>query len=227
MALHDSVQVELVNLPESAETDRLEAMVRQQCQLLRVRPELSRRQAPESAGRELILDGAPVDIARLSGLAEPEQGEMLRLRVAQASGLRTILFVCTGNAIRSQIAEGLVNHLFHGEWAAFSAGTMPMGIQKETVKVMREVGVDLSGRFAKSVDLFRECTFDQVVILCSDAGTRCPVFPYAGKVDRMFFDDPLSPDILSGAIFWSLTTQIRGLRKQMQKALVAYLEAKG
>ncbi|MHB8166704.1 MAG: arsenate reductase/protein-tyrosine-phosphatase family protein, partial [Sulfuricella sp.] len=69
--------------------------------------------------------------------AYPERGlsELQRLRTAKSEGLRTILFVCTGNAIRSQIAEGIVNHFFGDKWAAFSAGTMPMGVQKDTIAV--------------------------------------------------------------------------------------------
>ncbi len=161
---------------------------------------------------------------KLTDHAERGLSELLRLRTARSTGLRTILFVCTGNAIRSQIAEGIVNHFFGGKWAAFSAGTMPLGVQKDTIAVMREIDIDLSGQFAKNVDLFKDCAFDQVVILCSDAGSRCPVFPYAGKTDHMTFDDPLSPDILAGAIFFSYKSQLRSLRNQMKKAICPYIE---
>ena len=150
--------------------------------------------------------------------------ELLRLRTAKSAGLRTALFVCTGNAIRSQIAEGLVNHFFGDEWAAFSAGTMPMGVQKDTIAVMREIDIGIEGQFAKDVDLFKDCAFDKVVILCSDAGMRCPVFPYAGETDHMAFDDPLSPDILAGAIYFSYKSQLRSLRNQLRKAICSYIE---
>lgn len=150
--------------------------------------------------------------------------ELLRFRIARSAGLRTILFVCTGNAIRSQIAEGIVNHFYGDKWAAFSAGTMHMGLQQETIAVMREIDIDIYGQFAKNVDLFKDCAFDQVVIICSDAGRRCPIFPYAGKTDHMAFDDPLSPDVLAGAIFFSYKSQIRSVRNQIRKEICAYVE---
>ena len=153
-----------------------------------------------------------------------DQSEVLRCRLARAEGLRTILFVCTGNAVRSQIAEGIATHFFADKWAAFSAGTMPMEIHKDVIKVMKEIGIDLSAKNAKHVDLFKECVFDKVVILCSDAGLRCPDFPYAGKKDQMNFEDPLSL-VLSGGICLSYRSRIRSLRNEIRKAVTDYLGA--
>jgi pyruvate,water dikinase len=149
--------------------------------------------------------------------------ELARLDSAECAGMRTILFVCTGNAIRSQIAEALVNHYFGDRWAAFSGGTMPMGVHKDTIEVMREIGIDLSGQFAKDVELFKDCAFDQVVILCSDAGSNCPVFFHSGKTDQMSFDDPLSPNVMADAIVFSYKSELRSLRKEMQKDICAYI----
>jgi arsenate reductase len=222
-----STLVEFVNTRGSALSARIEEQLLWLFRSLRVQVQIRHRVDAADADAFVVLNGERLELAGLAAFPKAELAELLRLRVAKAAGLRTVLFVCTGNAVRSQIAEGLVNHLFHGEWVAFSAGTMPMGIHKETIAVMREIGINLSGRFAKSVELFRDCTFDQVVILCSDAGTRCPVFPYAGEVDHLFFDDPLAADIMAGAILLGFKSQIRALRQQMQKALVAYLEAKG
>ena len=216
--------VEFINARGSAIAEHIEALVRRHFRFFGVQPLIRQTEAEASPTAVMLPDGERIDIDGLSALSERELSELLRLRVAIAAGQRTILFVCTGNAIRSQMAEGIVRHFFHGEWASFSAGTMPMGINEDTVKVMREIGVDLSGQFSKHVDLFKDCTFDEVVILCSDAGTRCPVFPYVGKTEHMFFDDPLTPDVMSGAIILSMKSEIRSLRKHMQKALIAYLE---
>ncbi|MGC2061456.1 MAG: arsenate reductase ArsC [Thermodesulfovibrionales bacterium] len=156
--------------------------------------------------------------------ATQDRDELLRYRAARDAGLSAILFVCTGNAVRSQIAEGIVNHFHGGDWAAFSAGTMPMEVQKDVIRVMKEINIDLSSHWAKHVDLFKDCTFDRVVILCSDAGTRCPDFPYAGRKDQMNFDDPLSPELLAGGICFSYRSRIRSLRNEIQKAVARYLE---
>jgi len=173
-----------------------------------------------------LLPGRPLCLqkGRSSVTAEQEQGEILRYRAARAAGRSTILFVCTGNAVRSQIAEGLVNHLHGDTWAAFSAGTMPMEVQKDVIRVMKEINIDLSAHWAKHVDLFADCTFDSVVILCSDAGTRCPDFPYAGRKDQMNFDDPLSPELLAGGICFSYRSRIRSLRDEIRKVLDRYLK---
>lgn len=174
-----------------------------------------------------LLPGPPLCLPEGPGqvTGEQEKRELLRYRTARDAGLSTILFVCTGNAVRSQIAEGIVNHFYQDRWTAFSAGTMPMEVQKDVIRVMSEIEIDLAGHWSKHVDLFKGCTFDRVVILCSDAGTRCPDFSYAGQKDQMNFDDPLSPELLAGGICLSYRSRIRSLRKEIQKALDRYLKA--
>lgn len=173
-----------------------------------------------------LLPGGPLRLQKRSGAVttgEQGQRELLRYRAAREAGLSTVLFVCTGNAVRSQIAEGIVNHFHRDTWAAFSAGTMPMEVQKDVIRVMKEINIDLSSHWSKHVDLFEDCTFDRVVILCSDAGTRCPDFPYAGRKDQMNFDDPLSPEVLAGGICFSYRARIRSLRGEIQTAVAKYL----
>lgn len=153
--------------------------------------------------------------------------ELTRLHGAQAAGLRTILFVCTGNSIRSQMAEALVNHHYAGRWTAFSGGTLPRPIHADTVAVLNEAGIDASRQFAKHVDVFRNCRFDRVVILCSDAAHSCPVFDYAGSTERMTFEDPLWTDALAGAIVFSYKPRLRTLRAEMEHRLPAFLEGDG
>lgn len=173
-----------------------------------------------------LLPGAPLRLPQGSNgvTTEKEAAELRRYRAAREAGLSTILFVCSGNAVRSQLAEGLVNHFHAGRWAAFSCGTMPMEVQKDVIKVMQELHIDLSAQWSKPAELFKDCTFDRVVILCSDAGNRCPDFPYAGRKDQMSFDDPLSPELLAGGICFSYRSRIRSLRKEIQKAVDRYLK---
>jgi len=108
-----------------------------------------------------------------------------------------VLFVCTGNACRSQMAEGWARKLHGDRLEPSSAGTAPESVDPRAIVVMREVGVDLSGHRSKHVkDLFGS-DFDVVVTVCDNADKRCPVFP--GNVKRLHagFDDP--PDLAAGA----------------------------
>lgn len=102
-----------------------------------------------------------------------------------------VLFLCTGNSCRSQMAEGWARVLLAGRAEAFSAGTAPgAGIDGRAVKVMAEAGVDISGQRPKHVDSFKGESFDLVVTVCSNAEKNCPA--YWGKGTRVHrgFDDP-------------------------------------
>ncbi len=82
---------------------------------------------------------------------------------------RRVLILCTGNSARSQMAEGLVNHLRCDRWEASSAGTHPTGyVHPNAVEVMAELGIDLSAARSKSADEFRNCAFDVVLTVCDD-----------------------------------------------------------
>lgn len=102
----------------------------------------------------------------------------------------SILFLCTGNSCRSQMAEGWTNFLHAGRIAAFSAGTEPGTVNPRAVKVMAEAGVDLSGHRAKHLKEFLGQPFDYVVTLCDNAQAVCPVFPGAGRTVHAGFPDP-------------------------------------
>lgn len=155
---------------------------------------------------------------------ERDLTEVVRYGLARAAGLRTILFVCTGNAIRSQIAEGIVNSVFRGRWAAFSGGTMPLDIANDVIKVMKEIDIDLSAKHAKHVDIFRDYAFDRVVVLCSDAGSRCPNFPAARTTDYMNFDDPLISAVPAGGILLGNKWRIKSMRDEIRETVIAYLK---
>jgi arsenate reductase (thioredoxin) len=101
-----------------------------------------------------------------------------------------ILFLCTGNACRSQMAEGWTRQLQGDFIDAFSAGVEPHGVDPRAVKVMAEVGIDISGQASKHLDTLQGIEFDYVITLCDQANESCPFF--SGKTRRlhMGFDDP-------------------------------------
>lgn len=101
-----------------------------------------------------------------------------------------ILFLCTGNSCRSQMAEGWARHLKGEEIEAYSAGVSPKGVDPRAIRAMAEVGVDVSGQRSKSVSDVREIPFDYVVTLCDHAHQSCPAFPGSVKVVHVGFEDP-------------------------------------
>jgi arsenate reductase len=106
-------------------------------------------------------------------------------------GKRRVLFLCAGNSARSQMAEGLVDALLGKEWAAYSAGTQPAGyVHPLAVRVMSELGIDLSGQTSKPAEVFRGESFDLVVTVCNDAAENCPLWLGDGEVLHVGFPDP-------------------------------------
>ncbi len=103
---------------------------------------------------------------------------------------KTVLFLCTGNSARSQLAEGWLRRLAGDRFEVFSAGTHPAGLNPHSVDVMREVGIDISGQRSKSVDEFRNQQFDYVITVCDSAKEACPVFPGPGEHLHHSFEDP-------------------------------------
>lgn len=123
-----------------------------------------------------------------------------------------VLIVCTGNACRSQMAEGWLRHLSKGSVEAFSAGVAPAGVHPIAVQVMAEAGVDISGHTSKHVREFVPATFDYVVTVCDHAREACPVIPGARRVLHWPFEDPVAfrgPDEVRLAEFRKVRDQIR------------------
>jgi len=108
----------------------------------------------------------------------------------ERGGKLRVLFLCTGNSCRSQMAEGWTRHLLGGHVDAFSAGTAPSGLHPLAVRVMKEAGVDISGQRSKSLDEFLGTPFDLVITLCDDARQSCPIFSGAASMVHMGFPDP-------------------------------------
>jgi len=145
--------------------------------------------------------------------------EILKCKIAKAAGIKTVLFVCTGNAVRSQIAEALVNHFLKDRWIAFSAGIIPMEVNKNVIKVMKEIGIDISKNKAKHVDIFKNCFFDRIITLCSDADRFCLNYPDYNEKDTIVFHDPIS----AGFNFGQLSL-LRKLRDDIKKTILMHLE---
>ena len=90
---------------------------------------------------------------------------------------KKILFLCTHNAARSQMAEGFVNALYADRYEAYSAGSEPTEVHPCTIEVMAEQGIDIASQRAKSLDEYDNASFDYVVTMCADAQENCPIFP--------------------------------------------------
>ncbi len=101
-----------------------------------------------------------------------------------------ILFLCTGNSARSQMAEALLSLIGGQGFLAKSAGTHPAGLNPATVEALREIGVDWKGRQSKSVNEFVGQSFDYVITVCDRAQENCPIFPGSHKLLHWSFDDP-------------------------------------
>jgi arsenate reductase len=103
---------------------------------------------------------------------------------------KRVLFICTHNAARSQIAESLLNTLYGECYEAYSAGTQPTRLNPYTIKAMSEIGINISEYRSKSIEEFRGEEFDYVVTVCDNAKETCPFFPGGRKYFHQGFKDP-------------------------------------
>ena len=101
-----------------------------------------------------------------------------------------VLFLCTGNSCRSQMAEGLFKQLHGEDYEVYSAGTSPTAVNSWAVRAMREIDVDISGQTSKSIDDLPVKSFDVVITVCDNARRSCPVFPGAKKKLHWSIPDP-------------------------------------
>ena len=101
-----------------------------------------------------------------------------------------VLFLCTGNSCRSQMAEGWAKALKGDVLEAYSAGVETHGLNARAVAVMGEAGVDISGHYSKHVDELKDVQFDYVVTVCDNAHESCPIFSGKTRVVHVGFDDP-------------------------------------
>ena len=108
----------------------------------------------------------------------------------KSGGKKSILFLCTGNSCRSQMAEAWTKALHHGSFDVFSAGIEPHQLDSRAVKVMWEAGIEMVGHYAKHVDELKEISFDFIITVCDHAKEHCPFFPGTHKILHKGFEDP-------------------------------------
>jgi arsenate reductase len=102
---------------------------------------------------------------------------------------KCVLFVCTGNSARSQMAEAILRSLAGDRYEVYSAGTHPEGLHPLAAEVMQEIGTDISRQESKSIDTFRGQQFDCVITVCDQARQQCPTFP-GGRTIHWALEDP-------------------------------------
>jgi arsenate reductase len=136
-----------------------------------------------------------------------------------------ILFLCTGNSCRSQMAEGWARHLKGDVIEAYSAGIQKHGLNPHAVKVMSEAGVDISRHHSKTLAELGPIDFDYVVTVCGHANEYCPVFPGNTKVVHVGFEDPpkLTQEMPDGeeklAVYRRVRDEIRNFVETLPNAL--------
>ena len=133
---------------------------------------------------------------------------------------RRVLFLCTGNSCRSQMAEGLVNHYLGDDWQAYSAGTNPAGyVHPLAVQAMSELGIDITLQRSKSTDEFRGKDMDTVVTVCDDASENCPVWLGKGRKTHIGFEDPA----LATGSYEERLAAFRQVRDQIRHEIFGFL----
>jgi arsenate reductase len=152
--------------------------------------------APVIAGQRAAIDRQRADLERLDSeltdleltIAAADRARRTKERT-MAAPIR-VLFVCTGNSARSQIAEALLSDFSGADFEAFSAGTEPKGVNPYAVRVLDEIGIDWSGARSKSATDFIGQPFDYVITVCDRARQTCPVFPGNHNALHWGLDDP-------------------------------------
>ena len=128
-----------------------------------------------------------------------------------------VLFLCTHNSARSQMAEGLLRYLAGDRFEAMSAGTEATGVRPLAVRAMDEIGIDISVQESKTLERYLEDPFDYVITVCDDANETCPFFPKAGNRLHWSFQDPSRAEGLDEErleIFRRVRDEIRGRIEQ-------------
>lgn len=134
--------------------------------------------------------------------------------------MKKVLVLCTGNSCRSQMAEGLWNHLGHDQWRAVSAGSNPAGfVHPLAVRVMAELGIDISRNKSLHVEHFSDEHFDLVVTVCDRARQTCPTLPGAQAKDHWPFDDPAFAEGTDD----ERLAEFRRVRDEIRARIEAYL----
>ncbi|MDP1948323.1 MAG: arsenate reductase ArsC [Nitrospirota bacterium] len=134
-----------------------------------------------------------------------------------------VLFLCTGNSARSQMAEGWLRHLAGDRFEVFSAGTHPVGLNSGSVKAMAEVGIDISQHRSKSATEFTALPIDYVITVCDRAKETCPRWSGAVRLIPWSFDDPaaLSDEAERRQVFRRVRDEIASAIREFQVSVTA------
>lgn len=135
---------------------------------------------------------------------------------------KKVLFLCTANSCRSQMAEGIANHFLGDRLEAFSAGTGASYVNSGAIKVLGEIGVDISGHRSKNMDEFSGQNFDYVITLCGDANEKCPLFFGGVQRTHLGFSDPAKATGSEEKIM----SEFRRVRDEIKDALLAFFAPK-
>ncbi len=130
--------------------------------------------------------------------------------------MKKVLFLCTGNSCRSQMAEAIINARLSETWQAFSAGTKPTGyVHPKAISALSEIGINHAG-MSKRADEFRDVDFDLVVTVCDSAAEECPIWLGKGKRLHHSFPDPAATDNID---------DFRKVRDDIQKVMIDLLNS--
>src|SRR3989304_226979 len=133
--------------------------------------------------------------------------------------MKRVLFVCTGNRARSQMAEGVLRYLAGDRFEVHSAGTKPKGPGGEAVEGVREIGVDIRGQRSKHVEEYAGRPFDYVITVCDSARQSCPVFPGGGERIHWDVEDPLYAELRGE----STVQALRDARDELRTPIEGFL----
>lgn len=133
------------------------------------------------------------------------------------TGRKKVLFICTHNSARSQMAEGYMNAQYGDRYEAFSAGTEATRVHPAAIGVMQEIGIDISGHRSKRIDEFFGKGIGTVVTVCDSAQGACPFFPWAKEVIHQSFPDP--------SAFTGSDEEVRAGFRRVRDELIPWIDA--
>jgi len=136
---------------------------------------------------------------------------------------KKVLFLCTANSCRSQMAEGIAKHFLGDRLEAVSAGTEASSVNPRAIAVLREIGIDMSSHRSKNIDEFAGQSFDYVITLCGDANEKCPIFFGGVQRTHLGFPDPAKATGSEEEIL----AAFRRVRDEIRDALLAFFAPKG
>lgn len=134
---------------------------------------------------------------------------------------RRVLFLCTHNSARSQMAEAFLSELGQGRFAAFSAGTEARGLHPLSIQAMAEAGIDISLQESKTIDAYADQQFDLLVTVCDEANEACPYFPNARERRHWSFPDPSAATGDDDARFAAFAEVRDAIRDRIERELIS------